>query len=293
MNNAQLARFLRCIGHQVEETANGIWDGVGYGFERRLPVYELTPPSEVEERFLFGRRPVVGLYYSLAQGSQGRAGGIYFVRNADYSIPQLDMKERRKTRRGLENCQIRQMGFDELYRLGMPLNLETLARQNRDERLFSDPEHWARFCRTGAEVEGAQAWGSFFGKELATYTVLFRLGDVVNIMYTMSRTELMKHHSSPALTFTVTQTMIRTPGIRAVCYGPEGLSGTIGLDEYKQRMGYQKEPVRFIVQLRPVVRFALLNQTTRQLFTALGRLRPSSDVYQRVQNILDIAALSH
>ena len=131
MNLTELARFYRLIGHPVEETPHGCWDGVGYGFARRLPVYELARPTEAEVRFLFNRRHLMGLYYTLAEGQPGKPGGIYFVRNADFDIPQLDMKERRKTRRGLENCQVRRMEFDELHRLGMPLNLETLSRQNR------------------------------------------------------------------------------------------------------------------------------------------------------------------
>jgi hypothetical protein len=109
-------------------------------------------------------------------------------------------------------------------------------------------------------------------------------------MYQMSRTRLMKLHSNPALTFTVTQTMMRNPGIKAVCYGPDGPSE--GLDEYKERMGFDKEPVVFVVRLRPVMKRALLDWGGRQAIAALGRWLPDRDLYRRVQAVLDIAAMS-
>lgn len=292
MNEAQLAHFLRLNGRQVEETASGLWEGVGYGFVRRLPPYEVKPPSEDEVQRLFKRSAPVGLYYTLVPEAQGRPGGIYFVRDPDYGIPHLAEKERRKTRRGLEHCRIREMSFSELSRLGMALNRDTLVRQGRDDRMLSDAKCWTRFCEAGAQVEGIQAWGAFVADELATYTVLFRVGDVVNMLHTMSSTKLMKYYSSPALTFAVTQTMIRTPGVRAVCSGPEGLSGSAGLDEYKQRMGYVKEPVSFAVRLRPAVRHVLLSRPSRRVIDVLGCWSSRSDVYKRVRSILDIASAS-
>lgn len=292
MNAAQLAHFLRLNGRRVEETPGGLWEAVGYGFVRRLPVYELRPPSVDEVRLLFKRSALVGLYYTLGPEAHGKPGGVYFVRDPDYGIQHLAEKERRKTRRGIENCQIRRMSFPELRRLGLALNQETLGRQGRSDLMFGDAECWSRFCEAGAQVEGVEAWGAFVADQLATYTILFRVGDVVNILYTMSSTTFMKYHSSPALTFTVTQTMMRTPGVLAVCFGPEGLSSTAGLDEYKQRMGYVKEAVAFAVRLRPVVRRALLSWPSRHVIGALGYWWSRSEVYRRVQSIVDIASAS-
>jgi hypothetical protein len=292
MNYTEYAQYCRLIGYRVEETPHGIWIGIRHGFFNHVPAYETRPPSEDELRTLFRRYPVLGLNYSIEPGGQGKAGHVYFVRDQDYDLKILHPKARTRVRRGLENCQVRPMSFDELHRLGMPLNLDTLARQRRDDPMFSHPERWACFCQAGEQVEGAQAWGAFVADELAAYTVLFRLGGVVNIMYQMSRTRLMKLHPNPALTFTVTQTMLRTPGIEAVYNGPEGLSSSKGLDEYKRRMGFDKEPVVFVVRLRPVVKHVLLNWGGRQAIVALGRWLSDRDLYRKVQAVLETAAMS-
>jgi hypothetical protein len=235
---------------------------------------------------------VLGLHYSVEPGGQGKASHSYFVRDRDYDFKNLQPRIRSKTRRGLENCQVRPMSFDELQRLGMPLNLDTLARQRRDDPIFSDPDRWARFCQAGEQVEGAQAWGAFVSGELATYATLFQVGGVMSIVYQNSRTSLMKLHSNPALTFTVTQTMMRTPGVEAVCYGPKWLTTTKGLTEYKRHMGFDEEPVVFVVHLRPVVKRILLDWGGRPVIAALGRWLSDRDLYRQVQAVLDTAAAS-
>lgn len=292
MNYTELAKYFRLLGCQVEETGHGVWYGVGHGFFTRVPPYEVTLPSRDVIQTLFRRYPLIGLKYSVAQGGRGKAGGVYFVRDPDYDFKNLQSRMRSKTRRGLENCQVREVSFEELHRLGMPLNRDTLTRQQRDDSLFDRPNGWKRFCTAGEAVEGAEVWGAFVGGELAVYAVLFRLGKVVNIVHQMSRTRLMDLNVNPALNFAMTRAMMRTPGIEAVCFGPEGISSSGGLDKYKQHMGFQKEPVVFAVRLRPLVRCALLNRVSLQAIAALGRWRPQSDFYRRVQGVLDIATLS-
>lgn len=183
MDYTEYAEYCRLIGYRVEETPHGVWIGISHGFLNRVPLYETAPPSEGELRSLFRRYPILGVHYAADPSRQGEASHNYFVRDQDYNFENLRPRVRRKTRSGLRECQVRPMSFDELHRLGMPLNLDTLARQRRDDPMFSHPDRWARFCQAGEQVEGAQAWGSFVGSELAAYVILFRLGRVVNLLY--------------------------------------------------------------------------------------------------------------
>lgn len=292
MNYAEYAKYCRLIGYRVEETPHGVWIGISHGFFNRVPLYETTPPTEEESRSLFRRYPILGVFYAAEPGSRGRASHSYFVRDRDYGLNNLQKKARQHVRRGLENCQVRPMGFDELHSLGMPLNLDTLARQRRDDPILSHPDRWACFCQAGEQVEGAQAWGAFVGGELAAYITLFRIGGVVNLIYQNSRTSLMKLHPNPTLTFTATQTMIRLPAVEAVYAGPEWLTTSKGLDDYKRRLGYDKEQVVFVVQLRPVVERVLLDWNGRRVIDAVGHRLWDNDLYRQVQAVLDTAAVS-
>jgi hypothetical protein len=292
MSYTEYAEFCRFIGYHAEETPHGIWIGPSHGFFNRVPLYETTTPGEDELRFLFRQRSTLGVHYAAAPGSRGKESHNYFVRDQNYDLKTLNSKGRWSVRKGLRNCQVRPMCFDELHRLGMPLNLDTLARQGRDDPLFSDADCWARLCQAGAKVDGAHVWGAFCGEQLAAYVVFIRLGSVVNLLYHNSRASLMEFHPSSALFFTVTQTMMQTPGVKAVYNGSEWLTTTKGLDRFKQRMGFRTEPVIFVVQLRSMLRRVLLDWGGRRVINALERWLSDRDSFQSVQAVLDIAAMS-
>jgi hypothetical protein len=293
MSHAAYAEFSRLIGYQVLETSHGIWIGPSHGFFTRVPLYETAPPTKDELRTLFRRRPTLGVNYAAEPGTPGKVSCVYFIRHRNYDLMTLDSKGRWSVKKGMQNCQVRPMSFDELEGLAMPLNLETLARQGRDDPIFSDEELWARLCQAGKRVEGVQAWGAFVGDELGAYLVLIQVGAVVNLLYSNSRTSLSKLHPVSALFFTVIRKMMRTPGVEAVYNGAEWLTAANeGLDRFKRRLGFEREPVVFVFKLRSVARHVLLNRGVRRVISGLGYWLPDNDHYQRVQMVLDIASLS-
>jgi hypothetical protein len=292
MDYSQYAEYCRLIGYKVIETPSGVWIGPTRGFFNRVPLYETEPPSEKELYALFRRQPIVGVHYALEPSCRGKASHVYLVRDRDYDLENLYRKQRTSVSRGLEDCQVRQMSFDELHFRGMPLNVDTLTRQRRSDPTFADTDQWARFCQAGERVDGAQAWGAFVNGELAAYVVLFRIASVVSILYQNSRTNLMKLHPNPALIFTVTQTMMRIPGIDSVYYGPGWLNTSQGLNAFKRHMGFDEEPVVSVVRLRPAAKRILFDWGGRQAITVFGRWLWTNKIYQQVQIVLDIAARS-
>ena len=163
MDYRAYAEFCRLIGYKVEETPHGVWVGLSHGFFNRVPLYETVPPTEDELCILFRRYPTLGVNYAAELGSPGKVSHNYFLRDQNYDLKTLNSKGRWSVRKGLKNCQVRPMSFDELHPLGRPLNLETLARQGRDDPILSDQDRWMNLCQAGAKVEGAQAWGAFAG----------------------------------------------------------------------------------------------------------------------------------
>lgn len=290
MTYEPIAHFLQTAGYDVETTASGVWYGVGHGFFVRVPPYETRPPSPAELAHLWRRPRVLGVKYSLPPGDGTPTGGIYIVRDPAYDFPNLQATQRRKVRRGLERCEVRPISFARLQAEGLVLNRESLARQRRDDPMLSNAAKWARFCRAGDTCEGAHAWGAFVNGELASYAALFVADGVVHILHTMSRAAYLKQHSSPALIFSLTQTWMRTPGIRAVSFGPAGLSSWQGLDAFKAHMGFQFEPLTFAVRLRPIVSTLLTNRLTRRTVEALAQRYPDNDTMRRVQRVLTLAA---
>ena len=286
------AKFCLSIGYKVLETPNSVWIGPTYGFFNRMPLYETTPPQAQELEFLFNQHRTLGINYAAEPGSKGKISHNYFVRDQNYNVNNLSKNCRRNVQKGLNNCQVRPMSFDELHRLGMPLNLDTFGRQGRSEQLFHNADQWKRLCRAGEELDQIEAWGAFVQDELGAYIITSRLGNVVSVLYSHSRTSLLAFHPSPALYFSVIQTMMQTPGVEAVYNGAEWLTTSKGLDRFKQGLGFIAEPVVFVLQLRPLANRLLLNRGVRSAISALGPLLLNTEFHQRVEAVLDMAKAS-
>ena len=292
MSLSTYAKFCLSIGYKVLETPNSVWIGPTYGFFNRMPLYETTPPQKQELELLFNQHRTLGINYAAAPGGKGKISHNYFVRDQNYNINNLSTNCRRNVQKGLNNCQIRPMSFDELHRLGMPLNLDTLGRKGRSEQLFHNPDQWKRLCRAGEELDQIEAWGAFVQDELGAYIITSRLGNVVSVLYSHSRTSLLVFHPSPALYFSLIQTMMQTPGVEAVYNGAEWLTTSKGLDRFKQGLGFIAEPVVFVLQLRPLANRLLLNRGVRSAISSLGPLLLNNEFHQRIEAVLDMAKAS-
>jgi hypothetical protein len=292
MNLSSYAKFYIAIGNKVLETPHGVWIGPRHGFYIRLPFYETTPPQAQELEFLFKQHRILGMNYAAEPGCKGKTSHNYFVRDHSYSMKNLNLNCRRNVQKGLNSCQVRPMSFDELQRRGMPLNLDTLSRQRRADPLISNEDQWKRLCRAGEELDQIEAWGAFVKDELGSYIITTRLGPVVSVLYSHSRTSLLTSHPSPALYFSMIQTLMQTPGVEAVYNGSEWLTTSKGLDRFKQGMGFIVEPVVFVTKLRPLANRLLLNSGVRRTISSLGPLLLNNELHQRIEAVLDMAEAS-
>lgn len=289
---SEYAQFCLSIGYKVLETSNSVWIGPKYGFFSRMPLYETAPPQGPELEALFHQHHLLGLTFAAEAGCKGKISHNYFVRDHNYSLNNLSSNCRRNVRKGLNRCQIRLMSFDELYSHGMPLNLDTLSRQGRSDQVFSNDHHWKRLCQAGKELEQIEVWGAFVQNELGSYIITSQLGPVVSVLFSHSRTDLLAAHPSPALYFTMIQSLLQRPGVEAVYNGAEWLTTSMGLDRFKQGMGFIAEPVVLVTHLRPLTNRILLSKGMRRTISSLGPLFLSQNFHQRIEAVLEMAHLS-
>jgi hypothetical protein len=77
--------------------------------------------------------------------TSGVASYQLIVDDAHYGLASLSGKARNQTRRGLENCSVRQVGFEELERAGaLALSRDTLNRQGSSTAANHD-RTWQRY----------------------------------------------------------------------------------------------------------------------------------------------------
>ena len=289
MNAENYRRFLAAIGHRVIASPSGYWSDVARWFYESIPPSRVMTLDQAEINALFSQHRVIGLKYPAPQDHAGKPSWIYVRQDKDYELKSLHPKMRNKVRQGLRQCNVRPITFEYLRDHGMPLNLDTLKRQGRDDPLFSQPAGWARLCQAGQEVKGAGAWGAFVDDQLAAYLITFVTGGYCNILHQMSRSDLLKTRANNALGFVVTRETSAAPGIESISYGQASIRELPGLEEYKVRLGYEKRPVRHVVVLHPLLRSIFLSRGGDALLGGLIRLFPDHDVVKRLKGIVNIA----
>jgi len=284
--------FFRRLGYPAEAAGDSLWYRVPEGFWVRHPHHLTRPPTPEEAAGLLRRHRALGLRYSLPAGHPGQPGGVYMVRNPGYDFPQVNARMRTRIRRGLERCSVRTVDFAALREQGLPLNVDTLTRQSRPDPTFTSPVRWAQFCEAAAACESLQAWGAYAEGQLAAYAIVLRMGAAAIVLYQMSRTALREQETNPALNFTLTYHLARTPGISAVSFGHVGLDSTAGLDQYKRSLGYAVEPLTFALWLRPLARRLLLSRAAAGVVGWLRWRQPERRAWHKAEAVLGMAALS-
>lgn len=296
MNTDHLAEFLQKAGYKVIQSRSGYW------YEASRSVYLSIPPDltldqdedalQAELAEIFSEHRVLGLKFSTTRGEKGKAGALYVVHDKEYDLPNLHIKQRPYVRKGLKNCDVREIGFDILRDHGLQINNDTLGRQGRSDPHFQDEKMWRQLCEAGRTTSGAGVWGSFVEGNLAAFMIYFITDGTAHLLYEMSRNGMMKSYPNHALQFTVIREMIRRDGIDLVSGGFESILDLQGLDRYKRYAGYEKRELQLRVVLRPLARALLLNPVSRGVVIMATSVPLTRDFAQRAESIIDMARVS-
>jgi hypothetical protein len=292
--NAELFReFLERIGHKTIESETCSWYKVGPGCYASIPPFDLLHPGESEIRRLLLTHAIAAVRYCTDTGNGGKPSFLYVVDDPEYDLGHLSRQNRGYIKRAAPTCRVEQIDFEYLYRHGMPLNQDTVARQNRDDPMFTDPSRWKQVCEAGKSVEGAFAWGTFVEDALASFVIGFLIGGTAYILYHHSANQYLNLRPNHLLTFTITRELMAVPEINCVSLGYESIRDLSGLDDYKLRLGYTKRPLHQVVRLHPLLKGMILGPAGQLTIRELRRRLPDNDTLLQVDGLSKIASYSY
>lgn len=220
LNTDRLKEFYERAGFRVARTSSGNWYVPGKRVYRSIPDGGVVAPAAEEIAELSHHSSILGIEF--VNGSRlGVQSGLWVVRDDSYDIHCLQRQFRQHVIRALARERVREIGSDELFRLGTSANLETLYRQNRQDRRFSDPVLWRRLCDAGRHTPGAGVFASIGDRELSAYLVYFTVGDTCHGLFSKSRSHARHAGFNHSLYFTYSKTMIRRPNLSAVTTGTQ------------------------------------------------------------------------
>jgi len=250
MNADRMREFFERAGYHVARTASADWYLPGDRVYKNFPYGKAVLPTPDETAALVRQDRIIGIEFHNDSGI-GVSSGIWVVRDPAYGLHSLQRQFRQRMTRALEQKEVRRIDFDELCRLGMAANRESLARLRYADPHLSDPVLWKRLCTAGRDTPGAGAFASFGPQGLTSYLVYFIVDDTCYGLISKSLDAARATGSNNALYFTYTQTMICHPGVAAVSMGPQAVPPLPGLDRIKRHAGYRLEPRNVAVVLRP------------------------------------------
>ncbi|HVN27190.1 MAG TPA: hypothetical protein VMT64_01820 [Candidatus Binataceae bacterium] len=288
MTAAGLREFYRRAGYRVATTLNADWYVPGGRVYRSFPCGKLVAPTREEIDELSRQRGILGVEFHNAH-RLGVASGIWTIRDRDYSPHSVTRQYRQQIHRAAAHEVVREIDFDELHRLGMRANHETLARQHHHDAHFSDPRKWRRLCEAGTGTPGAGVFASFDERELTGYLIYFIVDGTSHGLATKSLDAARHTGSNHLLYFEYAHTMIRREGIDAVEIGAQWVPPMAGVDRIKRHAGFQLEPYHVAVFLRPAARTMLLSACASLALRAGEHLLGATDGLGRAHALRRVA----
>jgi hypothetical protein len=251
---ADYVRYHERLGKKV------VWlDGIPFSEYRRrflwsLPHFREYDISSARLRGLLNRN-ALGAIAITSQETSRRAS--FCICTPGYGLDRFQQKTRRRTRRGLEFCEVREIGWDEMLDKGLEINRQALLRQQRPS-LLGDAGWWRRQCEISAEFPGVRVWGSYVDGQLAAYVHVIvhapapggQGGPVADFIHFMSSNEHLRSYPNEALVYTVTSELLES-GCEYAVWGTG--SDDERLLQWKRHMGSTLQPRCYQLAVNPLM----------------------------------------
>lgn len=281
------SEWLRRQGQRVVRTQSSFWHSEGMGVYQAFPYHWLITPMREELRELAYRYRALALRYASSRESGDGAEAYHAVYTGpDYDFENLSSWARKNVRRGLRVCKVTPISLDRYLEDGWALRVDTLERQNR--RLQESKDDWRRRYGAVAGLDGFEIWAAQVNDRLAATLVTFQMDGWAYMVYQQCHRDFLREHANNALSFVVTQHLVRKPEIRGVFYGMQSLDAPASVDEFKFRMGYAAQPVRHRVVFNPYVS-PFVNPISHSLLKVAHRFFPEHRLLAKAEGMFRLS----
>jgi hypothetical protein len=282
------AEWLRRQGQRVVRTESSYWQSEGMRVFQAFPYHWLIEPGENELRELMFGHHALALRYSLPARDPQLGNSCYHAvyTGKDYDLETLSAWARKNVRRGLRNSTVGPITLERYLEEGWRLRVDTLARQGR--RLKESKADWCRRYAAASGLDGFEVWAAQVNGQLAATLVTFQMDSWAYMLYQQCHSDYLTEHVNNALSFVVTQTLIRRANLHGIFYGMQSLDAPASVDEFKFRMGYQAKPVRQRVAFHPYLA-PLVNRVTRRITKTLALWSPRTRLLAKADGMLRLS----
>jgi hypothetical protein len=222
----------------------------------RFVMYEGIDAKKAARMLLGG---ALGVAYPCREGS--RVVTFLKAYQDKYDLKNLYSRKRNQTRRGLENCEVKRVDWEQMRTCGLDINRSALKRQGRRSSGLSSEGWWDRQCLISSRFSDVLAWGCFVEGELTGYVHVMvhdgvpeggRPVRMASIAHFMTDSRHLHSYPNEALIFTVTKSLLEEFGCSWVLLGTA--SDDPHLSAWKRHMGFMEDRVPFVIMINPILR---------------------------------------
>lgn len=282
MNRDEMAVFVERLGHRVVRTESCYWYDLRPRFFLAFPHFRPVSPSVTELKKVLADAHCMGVRFPSPLDAQGRRSYALALDNRLYDLDCLSANTRSKVRRGLKQCEIHRLEPAFVRSYGRTANADTLERM----RFQKDPYDWDRYWDAIHATAGAEVWGAIRQKELLAYLVVVVVGGDAEIPIERSRNDGLRYYPNNALVFAVAKELINRPEIERILFGLESLEPVVGVDQFKESMGFRRCPIRQRIVFHPCLEWLAKRSLFRQAVQRMARRTSQNEFWRKLEGLL-------
>jgi hypothetical protein len=284
MNPTIFSEWLGRQGFRVIRTESSYWYNAGPRVYQAFPYHWMIRPSTAELEGLLRGHNLVGARYSTPiDEPEGMISYHMIFEDKLFDLSHVRKSSRETVKKGLNSCNVVRISLEQYAEDGWSLQRDTDERQGRGKSL--NKEAWDNRVLSAVGLDGFEAWGAFVDGRLAATLFLVQSDEFVDILFQQSLREYLPLRVNNALTFVVTENLMKRPSVQKIHYGLHSLSAPASVDKFKVSMGYSARPVRQRVVIHPAIPRAIIPPAGKVLKMA-AKLLPKNDTLAKAEGIV-------
>ncbi|HEY0704010.1 MAG TPA: GNAT family N-acetyltransferase [Candidatus Acidoferrales bacterium] len=222
-------------------------------FLESIPPHRAVSVTPREVKGLF-RSGIAAIRYTCPE-TAGAQSSEFVCDDTDYGFGSLAADARRRTRRGLESCEVRKIDFDLLAREGCAINRSVFERHGRHlQTFYTDEARWRKYMAVCETLPSVEAYGAFVDGALCAFSLVVLIDDYAYLFHTHAHSDYLRHSPMNALFYSITKNMLERPDVRVVSQGLESFAARPELEHFKLAMGFHQRPIGRRTIVHPLAR---------------------------------------
>ncbi len=182
----------------------------------------------------------------------------FILATNSYAITDFYKKTRYNIKKSLKNCTFQRPSLEVLIEDGLKINLQSLEKQHRKEKLLTDRRQWTNYMTSVYNSSEFNILGAFYEGRMVGILIAYEAEGKFNILKAfIDRTNSTLTQPMTGLLYSMINNLISKNGAIAISYGMHQFKGKSSLNDFKRRLYFEPYTATRGYILNPLLSFPL------------------------------------